>query len=79
MSKYDGKYNGKNGLITKTEMLLFDILLELEKIADNHIELSIGEKENIDKVLKPKAICKHCGKTHDKPVDYANCGRKKKE
>ena len=75
-SKYEGKYN----LVTKTEMLLFDILLELEKIADNHIELSVGEIENITEHFeKPKAVCKHCGQTHDRPVDYANCGRKKKE
>ena len=49
MSKYEGKYN----LISKTEFLLFDILLEIEKIADNNIELSKGEIESINNTIKP--------------------------
>jgi len=75
MSKYENKYN----LISTSEKILFDILLELERITGNRIELGVGEIESVKKVIKPKAICKHCGKTHDRPVDYMNCGRKKKE
>lgn len=26
---------------------------------------------------KQNKVCKHCGKTHERPVDYAQCAKKK--
>ena len=84
MSKYLGKWN----LIGKTEEILFAMLLELERIGDNKIELSVREFEHINEVLSPKkaitkptAVCNYCGETHEKPYEYAMCARtfKKKE
>ena len=61
-------------LITTTDILLNEILIELKEI-NNKL---ISNNDKVTEITKPKKICKYCGKTHDRPVDYAICSRKNK-
>lgn len=62
----------------RNEILMFDILQELKNISAKLDGYKPIEKP-IVKIEKPKGkVCKHCGEVHERPVDYANCGRKKR-
>ena len=54
-----------------TDFILVDILKELK-------EINFKLDNKADKP-KPKAICKTCGKTHDKAYEYGVCARKNKK
>ena len=54
-----------------TDFILVDILEELK-------EINFKLDNKADKP-KPKKICKTCGKTHDRPIDYAHCATKNKK
>lgn len=54
---------------TSEQKLLYMILQELQKLNEN-----LSQKSD-----KKNKICKHCGKTHEKPIDYANCANKHKK
>lgn len=74
----------------RTELLMFDILQELKKISSkigeqlvNPIQDIVIEESKpleVEKAkVKPAKKCKHCGKVHDRPVDYAICAKKHKK
>ena len=79
MSKYAGKYN----LITKTEQLLYDILIEVERLADAQQGVKAIEGIKIEPIkIEPKKqnkICKSCGQPHENNWDYGVCARRIKK
>ena len=67
-----------------TDFILVDILEKLEEMNKKlgSVQLGEGEIESFEELVekvKPKAICKTCGKTHDKAYEYAMCARKNKK
>jgi hypothetical protein len=91
MSKYAEKYN----LISKTEMLLYDILIEIERLADSMANKPIQEEKKItqfeearaipivsvvkDKPKKQNKVCSSCGNIHENGWEYGLCARNKKK
>lgn len=78
----DGKK--KYTLIETNEFLLNDILVELReiriKLSGNTPKVVTSKpKEEKKQENKENKICKYCGKTHERPVDYAICARRNKK
>ena len=67
-------------LIDTDEFLLHDILVELREIK---VKLSgnmpVATKPKPKKDSKENKVCKYCGKTHERPVDYAICAKRNKK
>ena len=68
---YKEKYTKEFQLVTKTENLLFDILIELEKMNSS--------KKPVKQPIKKGKVCEYCGKVHDRGIDYALCAKKHKK